>query len=242
MGGRGGGASLSSICFIFLHYARISVKCWYITWFRETFSFSLAHSKLQFYICSVIAPLPFYLRLCLCECIRSYEGRLRVLSRIVWLCWRCTWCWNVIASVMFVSDYIFLNLSDFKPFLHREHAVIPARIRCVRDLCSWFHMGVIEDLTWFAATVELTWLVQLTEMSGTSNSGYFVCLLWKGCLNGSLVTNSTWRLTSIYPHFLSRLLHSCFPPKLVSTVCVSQSWTLLDFWQCEHSASVHYNW
>lgn len=38
-------------------------------------------------------------------------------------------------------------------------------------------------------------------MSGTSNSGYFVCLLWKGCLNGSLVSNSTWRLTSIYPHF-----------------------------------------
>lgn len=34
-----------------------------------------------------------------------------------------------------------------------------------------------DDLTWFADTVELTWLVQLAEMSGTSNSGYFVCLL-----------------------------------------------------------------
>lgn len=117
---------------------------------------------------------------------------------------------------------IFFEISpDFKPFLHCEHAVIPAPISCVRDLCSGFR--VIEDLTWFAATVELTWLVQLTEMSGTSNSGYFVCLLWKGCLNGSLVTNSTWRLTSIYPHFLSRLLHSCFPPVFVSTVCVSLS-------------------
>lgn len=61
------------------------------------------------------------------------------------------------------------------------------------------------DSSWFAATVELTWLVQLAEMSGTSNSAYFVCLLWKGCLNGSLVTNSTWKLTTIYSHLLSRV-------------------------------------
>lgn len=89
-------------------------------------------------------------------------------------------------------------------FLHHQVHVIPAHISSVQGLCSCFIWWVEgKDLTWFAATVELTWLVQLTEMSGTSNSGYFVCLLWKGCLNGSLVTNSTWRLTSIYPHFLS---------------------------------------
>lgn len=93
----------------------------------------------------------------------------------------------------------------------------------VHGLCSCFTWWVKEDLTWFAAMVELTRLVQLTEMSGTSNSGYFVCLLWKGCLNGSLVTNSTWRLTPIYPHFLSRVLHSCLPPVLVSSVFVSLS-------------------
>lgn len=115
------------------------------------------------------------------------------------------------------------------------HAVIAARVSSVHSICSCFMWWVEgKDLTWFAATVELTWLVQLTEMSGTSNSGYFVCLLWKGCLNGSLVTNSTWRLTSIYPHFLSRVLHFCLPPVLVSRVCVSQSWTLLDFWQCKY--------
>lgn len=73
--------------------------------------------------------------------------------------------------------------------------------------------------------------VQLTEMSGTSNSGCFVCLLWKGWLNGSLVTNSTWKLTSIYSHFLSIVLHSCLSTKLVSRVCPCQSWIPLDFQQ-----------
>ncbi len=97
----------------------------------------------------------------------------------------------------------------------------------MQSLCSCFRRWVEEDLTCFAAAVELTWLVQLTEMSGTSNSGYFVCLLWKGCLNGSLVTNSTWRLTPIYPHFPSRVLHPCLPPVLPSSVCVSRSWTTL---------------
>lgn len=73
--------------------------------------------------------------------------------------------------------------------------------------------------------------VQLTEMSGTSNSGSFVCLLWKGWLNGSLVTNSTWKLTSIYSHFLSIVLHSCLSTKFVSRVCPFQSWIPLDFQQ-----------
>lgn len=73
--------------------------------------------------------------------------------------------------------------------------------------------------------------VQLTEMSGTSYSGCFVCLLWKGWLNGSLVTNSTWKLTSIYSHFLSIVLHSCLSTKLVSRVCPFQSWIPLDFQQ-----------
>lgn len=73
--------------------------------------------------------------------------------------------------------------------------------------------------------------VQLTEMSGTSYSGCFVCLLWKGWLNGSLVTNSTWKLTSIYSHFLSIVLHSCLSTKLVSRVCPFQKWIPLDFQQ-----------
>jgi len=81
---------------------------------------------------------------------------------------------------------------------------------------------------------ELTWLVQLTEMSGTSNSGSFVCLLWKGWLNGSLVTNSTWKLTSIYSHFLSRVLHSHLPPQLVLSVCISWSLAFPDFQHCKH--------
>lgn len=76
--------------------------------------------------------------------------------------------------------------------------------------------GWKKDLTCFAATMEQTWLVQLTEMSGTSNSGYFVCLLWKGCLNGSLVTNSTWRLTSIYPHYSQQ---SFFIPVFLPCMC-----------------------
>lgn len=100
-----------------------------------------------------------------------------------------------------------------------------------------------EDVTWFAATVQLTWLVQLTEMSGSSNSGYFVCLLWKGCLNGSLVTNSTWKLTSIYSHFLSRLLYSCLLSRArVQSVCVSQQGPLVDFltlWIQEMCAQVN---
>lgn len=94
-------------------------------------------------------------------------------------------------------------------------------------ICQLYILWVdAEDLTWVVATV-----VQLTEMSGTSYSGCFVCLLWKGWLNGSLVTNSTWKLTSIYSHFLSIVLHSCLSTKLVSRVCPFQSWIPLDFQQ-----------
>lgn len=123
--------------------------------------------------------------------------------------------------------------------------MIPAHISLERVLCSLFTWwGEGKNLTWFAATVQLTWLVQLTEMSGTSNPGYSVCLLWKGGLNGSLVTNFTWKLTSIYSHFLSSVLHPCLLPVLVSSVCVSPSRTLLDFYrvnaaerqECLHSA------
>lgn len=45
----------------------------------------------------------------------------------------------------------------------------------------------------------------------------------KGCLNGSLATNSTWRLTTIYPHFLSRtpfFFSLSFPPPSSLRVCV----------------------
>lgn len=45
----------------------------------------------------------------------------------------------------------------------------------------------------------------------------------KGCLNGSLATNSTRRLTTIYPHFLSRtpfFFFLSFPPPSSLRVCV----------------------
>ena len=90
-----------------------------------------------------------------------------------------------------------------------------ARVQMVNIACGFYvcFKWWVEGKALTEPAVELTCLGQLTEMSATSNSGYFVCLLWKGCLNGSLVTNSTWRLTSIYSHFLSsRVLHSCLPP------------------------------
>lgn len=74
-------------------------------------------------------------------------------------------------------------------------------VKCGSTRSSLAFLVVWETDIKLCSSCGSTWLVQLTEMSGTSNSGYFVCLLWKGCLNGSLVSNSTWRLTSIYPHF-----------------------------------------
>lgn len=142
-------------------------------------------------------------------------------------------------SFMSVDVYINFNcmliciISFFSPMIKEAFKMILSLQKTPNEtgyyaasaysLSSFLLVEGKDDLTWFAATMELTWLVQLAEMSGTSNSGYFGCLLWKGCLNGSLVTNSTWKLTSIYSHFLCKVLHSYLAPLLVSSVGVSHS-------------------
>ena len=65
--------------------------------------------------------------------------------------------------------------------------------------------------------MDQTYFVQLNEMSAASNSSYSVGMWWKGCFNGSLVTNLKWESTSIFFYFLSgrpkKYLFDCFSEK-----------------------------
>lgn len=122
-------------------------------------------------------------------------GRQAGILQIFWL--------HVCISPHFARRYLRASYYTIKcePSLERHWFwAISLKCGCTRSLLAFLVVWET-DIKLLCSSCGSTWLVQLTEMSGTSNSGYFVCLSCKGYLNGSLVSNSTWRLTSIYPHF-----------------------------------------